>query len=334
MFDKYQTSNVTVTRVVRRLSLLELPNYLALSLYFAIPILMIVFSYLIYRISDKESPNKIRCYLVRLIEPVKLDTLSDEKLSQLADEEKRGYLKEELGLRLAVVYLALGVFILCNMIGTYYYIMGDLIETITQGSTGLERTWSSLVINTPFSGGWYGSLPWYGHSLLPPLGSDTFHDVWSWVFFTSAITDNPDFIPSFFPGYTLTTMVIGASFLVPLLHRSFRESFVPSLFLFNTGMLTITSSLFSCFARAWQIQFGSISIRFGLFEVSAEEFGDLPMQVVSTYFPVISILFLAFLGLGWLLGRVHYREQKKSHILFVLYIAATYWLSLFFTMLL
>ena len=93
MFGEYQTSNVT--GVVRRLSLLELPNYLALPLYFVIPILMIVFSYLFYRLSDKESPSKIRRYLVRLIEPVKLDTLADEKLSQLVDADKRSYLKEQ-----------------------------------------------------------------------------------------------------------------------------------------------------------------------------------------------------------------------------------------------
>lgn len=311
------------------MSLIELPTMIAQLSFIIIPILMIGLSFAIIKMSDIDSASRLRRFFAHLRRPIVLKSIDDEHLSQFPNDEKKKHLKEQLGLRLTVFYLALGVFLLSSIIGTFYHIMGDVFMEIGQGSSDAIRTWSTIVIVTPFTGGWLGDFPWYGSFGLPPIGVGTFHDTWSWLFFVASGTDNPGFVSGIFPDMLIIPMLYGLIFLLPFVRRSFREAFVPSLFLFTTGMLTITSSVFRCFARAVSLEFYSGSIQFGTYAVTQADMYGLTMEMIVILVPVILVLFLIFLPMGWKLAKTHYPNNTKARNLFLIFTIGTYWISFF-----
>ena len=207
--------------------------------------------------------------------------------------------------------------------------MADVNMEIGQSSSDSVRTWTWIVIETPFSGGWLGSFPWYGSGGLPPSGLDIFHDPWSWLYFVAALADNPEFVTGIFPDVLVVPVIVSLIFLLPLIRKTFRESFVPSLILLMSGMLTMSSSIFRCFAQALSIEFGSGSIQFGLLVITQMDLDGLALLMMQILIPFILLMFLLFLLLGWKLAKIHYPEKKLSRQLFLLFTVGSYWLSLF-----
>ena len=242
-------------------------------------------------------------------------------------------MNEQIVARLVIMYLILMVFLLSNIVATFNYVMADVILPVNQGSTGDLRTWSAILLNTPFSGGWLGTFPWYGNDLLPPLTVDTFHETWDWVYFLIPVSDNPNLAATLIPFLLIMPMVMGLIYLIPLARRSIRESYLPSLLLFNFGMLTVMYGMFNCFAVSLYLLDPLASITYGLYTVSAASMSGIPALMVPILTLAFLGFFLIFMVLGRKLGRIHYPESQKAQRFFMMFVALTYWLSLFFVIL-
>ncbi len=308
------------------MSLLELSADVASILIILIPILTIVCSLFLIKFSSEESPNRVRRLFGYLKKPPEIKPIDDEQLAQLQGIPLNKYLKDQLLIRLGFVYLLICVFILGSIIATFYYIMGDLLLPLGQGQTTDIRTWSSISIDTPFTGTWYGSFPWYGGDGFPL--TDTHENPWSWFFFIAALTDNPDFVSTMFPIMLLIPVLVSLVFLAPLAFKSLRVAFVPSLVLFVTGMVTMTSSIFRCFAEVFSLEFGSASILSGIFEVTRIELQGLTTSVILVLVPIIILLFVVFLLLGRKFSTIHQNENNISRNKLLLFIMCTYWMNL------
>jgi hypothetical protein len=192
-------------------------------------IIPVLLSLLCNWLSNTNSSSKISKIVKKfVIRPIPLDSLHKE-LSDTSDlSEMKNDFKKRLSYRFLLIYGAIILFLLGNLIGEFYFILTDTRIPVTQGSTGDTRTLASIVFNSLFSGGWMGSLPWYGNMPLPPIYLDTYHETWSWVFFTSTFTDNPAFLDSTVWLILLGTIFSGLLFLSPLYFGSIRKSFLPS----------------------------------------------------------------------------------------------------------
>ncbi len=307
--------------------------FLAEWLYILIPVFLILISLLIVRYSEDSSSSRAKRFFHALRHPVALKSMSDEVVGQLPEEERDGYLKGQLVARLVVVYLVLMVFLLGNIIATFNYVMADVIFPINQGSTGDLRIWSAVVLNNPFSGGWLGTFPWYGGGTLPPLNVDTYHEPWDWVYWLAPITDNPEFVSNIFPVFLITPVLMGLVYLIPLARRSIRESYLPSLLLFNSGMLSMMYGIFNCFAVTQYLLDPSSTITYGLVTVTAASMHGLPLSMMQLLVPALIGFFLVFMVLGKKLGGIHYPENQKAQRFFLMFVALTYWISLYFVIL-
>jgi len=288
---------------------------------------------MIVRFSEDGSPSRLKRFFHALRQPINLKSMSDEVVEQLPEEDRSGYINEQIVARLVIMYLILMVFLLSNIVATFNYVMADIILPVNQGSTGDLRTWSAIVLNTPFSGGWLGTFPWYGNDLLPPLTVDTFHETWDWVYFLIPVSDNPNLAATLIPFLLIMPMVMGLIYLIPLARRSIRESYLPSLLFLNFGMLTVMYGVFNCFAVSLYLLDPSASITFGLYTVSASVLNGLPTLVMTYLIPVLLGFFLIFMVIGRKLGRIYYPESRRAQRFFMVFVALTYWLSLFFVIL-
>ena len=176
-----------------------------------------------------------------------------------------------------------------------------------------------------------GFFPWYGNLPLPPMNLDTFHETWSWIFFTSTGTDNPAFLNDTVWRILLGSVLSGLFFLVPLLFGVIRKSFLPSMFFFSTGMLTTMKGVFSCFSQAFKLEFASGSVTYGIQTITKknlESITDLLESFVLPLIFVILILFVFFVILGRKLWRHHYPSHQFSHYWFMFYVTLSFWGSL------
>jgi len=312
---------------------LDIPAFLANALYILIPVFLIVISLLIVRYSEEGSSSGVKRFFHALRQPVALKSMSDEVVGQLPEEERGSYLKGQIVARLVIVYLVLMVFLLGNIIATFNYVMADVIFPINQGSTGDLRLWSAVVLNNPFSGGWLGTFPWYGSGGLPSMNIDTYHEPWDWLYFLAPTTDNPDFVATAFPVYLIIPVLMGLVYLIPLARKSIRESYLPSLLLSISGMLSMVYGIFNCFAISQYLLDPTSTITFGYYSVTGASMNGLPLSMMQFLIPTLIGFFLIFIVLGKKLGGIHYPENQKAQRLFMLFVTLTYWLSLFFVIL-
>lgn len=310
--------------------ILELSSFHAIVLAFALPILLLSAFVLFYPSFKKGAGSRFRRYLSYTIKAPDIGSLNTEN-----DGSSDGYredLKRRLKVKLYLVYIAIGLFILSSFVAEFYHVMSDLSMPILQGSTGMTRTWSSIAFLNPFDAGWVGSLPWYGSIPLPPMNAPIYHDPWSWAFFTDTITDNPIFFESRVQVMLLLTILVGFVFLLPLGSRTVRESFVPSLFYFTASMLIMSRAIFGLFAQGLSLGLGG-SIQYGIMVVTGINFPGLNLlELVVVVMPIILVLYAVFLFIGRRLWQIHYPGDSQSRRWFTIYVSISYWLSLLLMM--
>jgi hypothetical protein len=312
--------------------LLEFSFSLTIIVAFALPIIALCLIFLVQPWFRVSSPKGARKYLSYIFHAPSVFPLKSAE-AVLAPEEKRAYLKTQLLTRLGLFYLLLALFLISSFWAEFYYILGDLTQPITQGGTDLTRIWTSVQINDPFYGGWKGFLPWYGIFVFPALEANTFHEPWNWRFFTTAISTNPEFFGDSFARMLVATLVIGAIFLLPLLLKTVRGAFVPSLFFYLTGMLIIAKSSFACLGESLRILIGGESITYGLITVTSAT-GDLSsymMMAIGVCVPIIVAMFLIFLKSGQKLWAVHYDDSSGTMRWFLISVTMAFWGSLLFS---
>jgi hypothetical protein len=304
---------------------LEIPSVLIDYLVLAIPVIAICFVILFRPWLEKASDSKWRNYLSYLIRPLPIKSLKSQDAEGTSVSDRRQYLKDQLTVRLVLVYGLLVVFIISSILGVFYYIASDALILGTQGSTGLSTRISSIVIATPFNGGWSGALPWYGSYPTPHYSMDLLHEPWQWIFQTAIFTDNPVFFDTKAGSMILLSLLFSAFFLVPLALKSIRKSFVPSIFFLMTGMLVMMRGIFGFTAIAIGLEFGSAVLITGAITST----GSHPhgIGVLQFGIPVILLMSITFVLLAQELWRVHYAEETFSSKWFVLFILLAYWIS-------
>lgn len=315
------------------MSLLEMSPDIAEILIILIPMVTIITSYLLIRLSEWREDSKLSYIASKITTPPKTsvsDEVTNEALSK--DDWKQLHTRKII-LMLAMTYLCIILFLISNMIGSFYYVMGDVTNDVNQTGTDATRIIATVVIEDLFRGGWIGSLPWYGYMPFPLSGSEIYHETWSWIFFTSIITDNPSFFNTFASSVMQFSLLMGLLFLIPLISRSIRQAFLPSLFLFTTGMATMTRGIFNCFAQAWRIAYLDETIQFGLLELGgSHEFGVPTIAIMSALLPYMIAFSLLFVIIGYKLSKGYYPNNKRFTYMFVLYVILSYWAGLFVVM--
>ncbi|MHA2070680.1 MAG: hypothetical protein ACW985_02700 [Candidatus Thorarchaeota archaeon] len=306
------------------MSLLELTVFQATIIAIALPVIALCAFILIIPWLRNGSGSKIRRYLSYLISPPRIGSLKQMSAEDVAGQNHAS-LWREIKVRLFFVYIAIAVFLVSFMISEFYEVMFDLFLPVTQSSTGEMRTVSSVVFQSPFTAGWIGALPWYG-SLPAPSSLGTYHETWSWIFITTAYTDNPYFLQTIITLLLIISFIVGLVFLTPLASKTIRHSFLPSLFFLMTGMAIFTKTAIGCFAQAWALAFRDASIQYGIRTVTGEMIPNL-IEGIAISTPIILGLFALFVVLGWKLWNAYY-DDFESRTWFMVYIAMSYWLGL------
>ncbi|UCE09305.1 MAG: hypothetical protein JSW61_10035 [Candidatus Thorarchaeota archaeon] len=301
------------------MTILEIPVAIADFLVYLIPV--IVFSFIVIIIAiDRKAVGGILGRLVSFL----INPFSDGVPKQ---GDRAGP-----SMKLKLAYLSIIVFLSSNLIGAFYYIMADVAIPITQGSNGLARTISIVILQTPFHGGWIGTLPWYGGFPLPLGGIDLFHEPWSWILFTSVIGDNPDLFSEIGSELVLYTLIVGIVFLIPLLIKPIRKSFAPSMFLLTTSMVVSTRAILGCLALVLKIGYFGGTLQFGTFVLDGSQMTGAVPAIIGAIVPWALGIFAGYLCLGFLLSRTHFREQRRSQYWLLAYVAIAYWLGLIILM--
>jgi len=311
--------------------LLELTISQATAIAILIPIVSVTITASLYLIANRNPSNRLGRLASILTRPIPLKSLQSDN-AESSSVNVQSHLRKQLVNRYFLILLLLVLFLVSNLLATFYHIMSDYaINIIDPGF--VSSTWMNIIIESPFNGGWYGTLPWYGDRFLPPEGAIVYHETWNWIYFSAGITDDP----TFFMGATnivlIMTSLIGLVFLLPLITKPIRNSFSQSLFFFLTGMLVSTRGIFGYFSQAWKLEYGSSYLQYGSRLVTS---GQLQVTteaaIISNLFPIIGILCAIFVVVGGLLWKKHYPNHRRSYLLFMVYIAISYWVSLFFIM--
>ncbi len=302
------------------IQMFEIGADLAVILAIALPLIAVCLCILIIPSLRKSTGSKIRRYLSYLVTTPQIGSLKSN------DPNAKW---RQIKVRLFFVYIGIGIFLISFMIGEFYQVMLDIILPVTQGSTGVTRVVSTVVFQSPFSAGWVGSLPWYGSYPLPEIWG-TYHEPWRWIFGTAAFTDNPNFMTSIITIMLLFSALVGLVFLAPLASKTIRQSFLPSMFFFMTGMMVFTKAAIDAFSQACVLAFFGGEIRFGVIVIAGNMIPNL-IQGILVSIPIILAMFGLFILIGWKLWKVHYPDAN-SRKWFMLFIAMTFWGGLAITM--
>ncbi|MFW9788626.1 MAG: hypothetical protein ACFFE2_16730 [Candidatus Thorarchaeota archaeon] len=306
------------------LSILEINPEYATIIGIVLPFAFI-FGFLIFNRFLKDGTNgSIRRYLSYLVNAPRIG------LIKFNDRKDIQSFKREIKVRLGLVYLGIGLFLFSFLIAEFYEVLLDIQLPVTQGNTGDARVVSSLVFQSPFIAGWIGSMPWYGSFPLP-LGWGTYHETWDWIFFTAAITDNPNFMGSVSTVMLLMSFLVGSVFLAPLISKRIRTSFLSSLFFLVTGMSVFTKIILGFLAHALTLFFGNAQIQIGELIVSGSMIPDLN-EMVAWGLVFVAGLYLLYSAMGWKLWQLHYPDMK-SRRWFLGFITTSYWLGFILMML-
>lgn len=311
--------------------LFSIPSKFAELVALLLLITPIILSLLSYWISNRGSSSRFSKIISKfIITPAPLEPLHTEVTDAQDISLMKNIFKNQFIYRILLIYVFLILFLVGNLIGTFYFILNDVRLYVNQGSTGDIRIWTSIVLNSPFSGGWMGFLPWYGNFPLPLSNLDTFHDTWSWVFFTASITDNSAFLDTMAWAIFSSNIFSGFIFLSPLFLGVIRKSFLPSMFFFSTGMLITMKSLFSCFSQVFKLEFTSGSITYGIQTITKIDLLNVDL-LMSFLLPLLLVMigfYVFFALLGHRIWNYYYPDNHFSHKWFLLYITISFWGSL------
>ncbi|MFW9965329.1 MAG: hypothetical protein ACFFCX_17285 [Candidatus Sifarchaeia archaeon] len=288
----------------------------------ALPIVTAILFYLIVPRLKNGSGSKLRRYFSYLITPPRFG-YGENYSRENGVGQKESTLCRQDKIRLYFYYLGIILFLTSFMIGEFYEVMIDLLLPVSQGSTSEMRTATSLIFLSPFNVAWIGTLPW--------MGVITYHETWSWIFFTAAFTDNPNFLGAIIEFMTVISIVVGLVFLAPLVIKRIRHSFLPSVFFFMTGMSIFTKAAISWFAYAIALAFGNVELEYVTLTANGSMIPDLS-NVIAIGFPVILAMFALFIVLGRKLWQLYYTDTKSRRG-FMVYVALSFWLGLILTIL-
>ncbi|MHA2358968.1 MAG: hypothetical protein ACXAB5_01740 [Candidatus Thorarchaeota archaeon] len=300
---------------------LEFTVIQASILAIALPIVAVCLFILIIPSLRNGSANKLRRYLSYLVKPPVIDAYNSVSPEDDTEQERVSLWREDK-VRLFFYYLGIGLFLISFIIGEFYEVMFDLLIPISQGSTGVVRTATSVIFQSPFSAGWIGALPWSGQI--------TYHETWTWIFFTAPLSDNPHFFETLIIAMLLISIGVGLVFLSPLAIKTIRQSFLPSMFFFMTGMTIFSKVTIGCLAETMALAFRNVQLQYMHIIVTGDMIPNL-MELVAIGFLMNLGMFALFLVLGRKLWRVHYTDSK-SRTWFMVYVALSFWLGLALTM--
>ena len=282
-----------------------LANILAIGLpiiFMCLAILLLVFL--------RDGPtSRFRRYLSYLVKPPRLD-----QESSVSRNDK---------IRIFFYYLGIVLFLSSFVIGEFYEVVLDLLLPVTQGSSGSTREVTSIIFQSPFSAGWCGSLPW--------VGLDSYYETWQWIYVTGALTDNPGFLSQINLTLILFSMGVGFVFLIPLGLKRIRQSFLPSMFFFMTGMSIFTKAAISSLAYAAALAYGGVELGYSTFTVTGAMIPGLTSLVL-----VLLLLVIAMFGLFSFLGRRLWKafyQDSRTRNWFTVYVALSFWMSIVLTIL-
>jgi hypothetical protein len=288
---------------------IELPVLHATIIAIVLPILLVCLSILLVPILRDGSASRLRRYLSYLVNPPE-----DDIDSSSARKDR---------VRIFFYYIGIILFLTSFVIGEFYEVILDLTLPITQSSTGDIREAVAIVFQSPFNAGWFGSLPW--------IGLDMYHETWHWIYVTGAITDNPGFLSQVNETLIVSSMGLGLVFLIPLLIKRIRHSFLPSMFFFMTSMAILTKAAISSFAYAVVLAYGGVELEYISFTATGAMISGLTSFIV-----VLLLLVLAMFGLFTFLGRRLWKifySDSRSRNWFTVYLALSFWMTLVLTIL-
>jgi hypothetical protein len=302
--------------------LLEIAPDIAGIIALLLPIVIGCIFFLIIPVMRDGSGSALRRYVSYLIKPPRLGSTED-------GTQSRTSLGRDIKVKLFFVYLGIALFLISFTMSEFYEVIFDLIMPVTQGSTGEIRTVTSIVFLSPFTAGWVGALPWYGY-LPAPAGLGTYHDPWGWIFATSAYTDNPNFLGTMVTVLVMFSFIVGILFLIPLAFKRIRQSILPSLFFFTSGMMIFTKAAIGGLGHALALTFGA-QLRVGIMIITGTMIPDLN-EVIAIGFLIVFALYIFFAFMGRELWKVHY-DDIRSRRWFLVYFTLIYWLGLTVTIL-
>ncbi|NPD87748.1 MAG: hypothetical protein HGN29_03445 [Asgard group archaeon] len=326
---------------------IELQKTSSILLAILIPIIILVLTVIISYLAKKESNSKINRVAKFLTEPFQFKPLlKDSDLSELPEIKTRKIIGKEILFRLNLVYYIIVIFLLCSFLGELYQVLADrtlliIFTNIVSDSAPSSSIWSTIVIESPFSSGFRGFQPWYGMYPNPILESQYYHQTWEWIFYTSGVYNN--FFPNMqyhFFGESVNTLVfsfsgllmvfmliIGTIFLLPLLWKEIRKSFLASLFFLEAGMIIGTKGVFSSFAQAWKIEVNDQLLQYGAIAISRASIAA--EWVILGLIPVIIGFFFFFLWIGKRIWKVHYSQTESiSKKTFLIAVSINYFVAL------
>jgi hypothetical protein len=301
------------------IQLLEFTLNQATIIAIALPIISVCLFILVIPWLRDGSTSKLRRYLSYLIFPPQIGS----EISSATEKDSAADWRETK-VKLFFYYLGIVLFLVSFVIGEFYEVMFDLTLPVSQGSTGQYRSVTSIVFQTPYNAGWNGALPW--------SGLVTFHETWNWVYLTSAFTDNPAFLRTLIFVLLLISIGFGFVFLSPLLIKSIRNSFLPSMFFFITGMTLFSKVAIGCLGYALALFLGNVRLDYGMLSATGDMIPGLS-QIIVFGFPIVLVMFGFFIVLGRKLWKVYYADTKSRNG-FIAYITLSFWLGLIFTILL
>ena len=302
--------------------LLEISPDLANIIAWLLPIVLGCVFFLIIPMMRDGTSSTLRRYVSYLIKPPRLGSTED-------GTRARTSLWRNIKVKLFFVYLGIALFLISFMMGEFYEVIFDMAMPVTQGSTGEIRSLTSLVFLSPFTAGWVGALPWYGY-LPAPAGFGNYHDPWGWIYTTAAYTDNPNFLGTMVTVLLVFSFIAGIIFLIPLAFKRIRQSFLPSLFFFISGMMIFTKAAIGGLGHALALTFGA-QLRAGIMIITGNMIPDLS-EVVAIGLLIVFALYIFFAFIGHELWKVHY-EDIRSRRWFLVYFTLIYWLGLSITIL-
>lgn len=289
--------------------LLEIPLATASILTLAIPIISIALTFVLILVRDKIQSPRVSSFIEKIMTS---PTFGRQNVLSI----------------LFLSFLSILLFVVGNMIGVFYTVMGDVGQAVNQGGTGDSRIVLEIVFLDPYNAGWLGTLPWYGAYPYPLSGEIIYHDTWEWIFFTAMITDNPGFFNSILNEVILFSFGMSLFFLLPLLIPHVRRSFLPSLFLLISGMYVASTALLRCLAQVIALGFLGDTIRYGSYEQSIAGVDPTAVPtVISALSPYVLMLALLFSIVGYKLWRGYYPENRRSAVWFVIFLLGCYFLT-------
>jgi len=308
--------------------MLEIPIEIAAPLVYAIPLVTILLVVLLNILRGRVKNPRLVWFIEKMITSPSTEKRNEsESTDTVPSEEKHVSIQKILSI-LSFAYLALFLFLIGNMLGVYYSVMGDVLEAVNQGATGDTRLVMGIEFLDPFNAGWTGSLPWYGNYPLPLAGTNVYHDTWGWIYFTGLLWGNSAFFNNMLNEVIVFTFIMGLVFLLPLLIPPIRRSFIPSLFLFISGMYVASTSILRCLAQVLKLGYLGGTIQFGYYEQSIVGVDPTAVPIIVGALTPFVLLFAAvFPLLGYKLWRGFYPDNRRSAVWFALYILGSYCLT-------